>query len=168
MRTFFPAIAAAIVSLSFSMTAIAGGHANNAADQQKAEEAAMVQMQISMTQAKRQAVIAENLIIDPAKAESFWALYREYSNERAKLAEEEFKLLVRFRDQLGSFTEEQAKAILDDHLRMEQKYTTLKKRYLSRFRRILTQKETLTYFQLENKMDAILDYEMAEVIPLAQ
>jgi len=157
------------VTLGFSAIAIAGGHASpKPATQQQAEETAAMQMQISMTQAKRQAVIAENLRVPPETADAFWDLYRNYSNDRAKLAEADWKLLVRFRDNFGSMSEDDARSILNEALSLEQKYTTLKKRYLPKFRRVLSEKQTLTYFQLENKMDAIMDFELAEVVPLAE
>jgi len=166
---------AAITGLIVVAPAYAGGHAKpqptaaeQMAEQQKADEAAMLQMQISMTQAKRQAIVAENIVLSPESAEAFWELYREFSNARAKIAEKEWKLLIRFRDNFDNLTEEQAKSLLDDHLKIDQESRLLRKRYLPRFRRILTEKQTLAYFQIENKMDAIMDYEIAQTVPLAR
>jgi len=163
----FTKASAALVATLLAVPALAQVQPT-AAEQQQAEEAAAVQMQISMTQAQRQAIIAQELVLEPETAEKFWEVYRDYSNDRAKLSEQDWKLIVRFRDNFGAFTEEEAKAIVNEALKLEQSALSLKKRYLSRFRRVLTEKQMLTYYQLENKMDAILAFEFAQNIPLAQ
>jgi hypothetical protein len=44
----------------------------------------------------------------------------------------------------------------------------LKKEYLPKFRKVLSEKKVARYYQLENKIEAIVNYEVAKVIPLVK
>ncbi len=148
--------------------AIAGGHTEApAANPTPADQTAAMQLTISQMQANRQQVVAENLPLTAEQSEGFWNIYREFSNERAKLVEQEVKLILEFRNNFDNLSQDQAKTLLDDYLKIEAKSQKLTKKYINRYRKVLTQTQTLRYFQIENKLDDILAYEMAQVIPLA-
>jgi len=132
-----------------------------------ANEAAAMQLSISQLQANRQLVVAENLPLSDDKAGPFWDLYREYANERAKLVEKEVKIILEFRDNFETLTDDQAKRIINEYIKSEDQYNKLRKKYLSKFRRVLSEVETLRYFQIENKLDDIISFEVSQVIPLA-
>ena len=155
-------------SLMFVSLAIAGSHTEApATNPTPANQTAAMQLTISQLQANRQQVVAENLPLTAGQAEDFWNLYREFSNERAKLVEQEVKLILDFRNNFDNLSEDQAKALLDNYLKIETQSQKLTKKYINRYRKVLTQTQTLRYFQIENKLDDILAFEMAQVIPLA-
>ena len=165
IRTAFLTLGAC---LSLTATAFAGGHADsNAAAQMAADEAAAIQLTISQIQAGRQQIVAENLPLTAEQAPAFWETYREYANERAKLSDQELSLIMEFRNNFDDLSEESAKELVDDYLKLEQSTLKLKKKYLGKFRKVLSQTQTLRYFQIENKLDDILAYEVAQIIPLA-
>ena len=62
----------------------------------------------------------------------------------------------------------QARTMLDDYIQLQDDFVRLRKKYLSNFRRVLSEKKTLRYFQIENKMDTIIDYDLAQIVPLAE
>ena len=77
------------------------------------------------------------------------------------------KMLTEFRDNFDGLSEEQAKALVDEYFKIQKEELRLNEKYLREFRKILSQKKTLRYFQIENKLDAIIDYDLSQVIPLA-
>ena len=148
--------------------AFAGGQANaNTSNQMAADEAAAMQLTISEIQANRQRVVAENLQLTAEQAPAFWETYRDYANERAKLSEKEVTLIVEFANNYDNMSEEAAKQLVDDHIKIEKNTLKLKQKYLPKFRKVLSQIQTLRYFQIENKLDDIMAYEVNLVIPLA-
>jgi hypothetical protein len=117
--------------------------------------------------ADRQAVVAANIEIPENQSEAFWPLYREYHGKRSELMDTRVKLLTEFRDNYIGLTAEQADQLLDDALKLEKDLLKLKEKYHPKFRKILTARGTLRYFQLENKLDTIVNYNLVQVVPLS-
>jgi hypothetical protein len=117
--------------------------------------------------ANRQAVIAENLPLSSAEAERFWPLYRQYREERDVLADRRIEGLEAYYEHMDDMPDALATRLLDDYLALQAELLALKKRYVSRFREILSQQQTLRYFQLEHRLDAMVEDELAQGIPLA-
>jgi hypothetical protein len=117
--------------------------------------------------ANRQAVIADNLPLSSEEAERFWPLYRQYRQERDVLADRRIEGLEAYYEHMDEMSDALATRLLDDYLVLQADMLALKKRYVSRFREILSQQQTLRYFQLEHRLDAMVEDELAQGIPLA-
>ena len=61
-----------------------------------------------------------------------------------------------------------AKNLLDNSLSIDSGHQKLRQSYLPKFRGVLPDKKVARYYQLESKIDAVLEYEMARRIPLVQ
>jgi hypothetical protein len=116
----------------------------------------------------RQAVVAANMTLSATQSENFWPLYRKYHQDRDSLADRRVALLTDFRDNRMGMTAEQAKQILSDALELEKDIGKLKRKYAPKFEKVLAPRATLRYYQIENKLDTIIDYELASVVPLRQ
>ena len=131
-----------------------------------------IQSEIELTRAviqtERQALVASGLDLTSAEADAFWPLYREYQGQRAILGDSEVKLIMDYSDNYGVMTDEKAKKMLDDWFDIESKDLSLKKKYAKKFRKILPDLKVTRYFQIENKLDAVIDNEVAKEIPLVE
>lgn len=116
----------------------------------------------------RQAVVALNMDLSEKQSEAFWPVYREYHEKRDELADRRVKLLTEFRDSQIGMTAEQAKQMLKESIDLEDKLNDLKHNYRADFEKVLGPRHTLRYYQIENKLDAIINYELASVVPLRQ
>jgi len=116
----------------------------------------------------RQAVVALNMELSEKQAEGFWPVYRKYHEKRDEVADKRMKLLIEFRDNQVGMTADQAKQILYDALDYEDKINDLKHNFVSEFEKVLGPRHTLRYYQIENKLDTIINYELASVVPLRQ
>jgi len=125
----------------------------------------LIRAQISTN---RQALVAENLALTPAESEVFWPLYRRYQADRAELADRRVALLTEFRDSFDQLTDEQARRMLDDYVDYESDTVKLRRRYIRQFRKVLPERTVLRYFQIENKLDTIVNFELSRVVPLAE
>ena len=65
-------------------------------------------------------------------------------------------------------SDETAKRLLDEFVTIESLGVKLRKGYLPKFRQVLPEKKAVRYYQIENKIQAVLYYELAEEIPLVQ
>lgn len=132
------------------------------------QERDMIEVLRAQINTDRQAVVALNMELSEKQSEAFWPVYKEYHQDRDGLMDKRVKLLVEFRDNQVGMTAEQAKQILDDALKLEKKINDLKRKYVSDFEKVLGPRHTLRYYQIENKLDTIINYELASVVPLRQ
>jgi len=139
--------------------------ASAAGAQQERDVIEMIRTQINTD---RQAVVAMNMTLSETQSEGFWPVYREYHGERDELMDTRVRLLTEFRDNYMGMTAEQAKQILEDALKLEEKLVKLKRKYQSKFEKVLAPRATLRYYQIENKLDTIINFELASVVPLRQ
>ncbi|MDH3511030.1 MAG: hypothetical protein OER85_09295 [Gammaproteobacteria bacterium] len=122
----------------------------------------------SQVKTNRQALVAENLMLSESESELFWPVYRDFHMERDLLVDRRIKILREFRDNFDGLRDAQATQMLDDYLALQEDFLKLRKQYLKKFRRVLSDKKTLRYYQIENKLDMIIEYELSQVVPLAQ
>lgn len=130
------------------------------------QERDLIEVLRSQVKTDRQAVVALNMDLSEKQAEAFWPVYREYQQERDELVDRRLKLLIDFRDNFDGMTAEQAKQTLKDALKLEKDINDLKRKYVSNFEKVLGPRHTLRYYQIENKLDAVINFELASVVPL--
>ncbi len=133
-----------------------------------------VQEDIKLTrqviQAKRKAIVALNLGLTDYESKAFWPVYDEYWSERKKLADRHITLLSDFAKNYvySSLTNDRAEELLKDWLSVEQKKLKLQKKFIKKFKKAIPAKKVLRYFQIENKLNLVIDTELSSQIPLAR
>ena len=110
--------------------------------------------------------IAENMELTAEQAAAFWPVYESYQAELEKNFERMAKLIELYAANYETLTDEMAKKIVNEWFDIEEKELKLRKSYLPKFRKVLPEIKVARYFQLENKITAIVDYAMAANIPL--
>ncbi|MGZ6230479.1 MAG: hypothetical protein ACXWMO_06915 [Syntrophales bacterium] len=113
-------------------------------------------------------VVAEDMQFTEAEAKVFWPIYESYQKKQAKLYERAKNLVAEYAENYQTMTDAMAKKLLDDFMRIESDRLKLKNEYLPMFRKVLSEKKVARYYQLENKIDAVVNYEVAKVIPLVK
>ena len=119
-------------------------------------------------QLRRQAIVTAVMDLSPKEAEAFWPLYRDYRMEMAKVGDRVSQLLVDYTGQYDTLTDEQAKKIMNEWLSIEKAKTSVKGKYVSRFQKILPARKVMRFFQADNKLDAVLNAQLASIVPLAR
>jgi hypothetical protein len=119
-------------------------------------------------QLRRQAIVTSVMDLAPKEADAFWPLYREYRLEMAKVGDRVSKLLVQYADQYDTLTDEQAAGIMKEWLSVERAKLGVKDKYVSRFRKILPARKVMRFFQTDNKLDAVINAQLASIVPLAR
>ena len=121
-------------------------------------------------QVKRKAIVALNLGLTDYESKAFWPVYEEYWSERKKLADRHITLLSDFAKNYvyESLTNKRAEEMLKEWLSVEQQKVKLQKKYIKKFRKAIPEKKVLRYFQIENKLDLVIDTELSSQVPLAR
>jgi hypothetical protein len=121
-------------------------------------------------QKQKDEVIAVEMQLTEQEGRVFWPLYKEYQEAQRKLQDRSFKLMAEYARERENeiFTDQKARALLDEYLDIERENLWLKRAYLDKFSRILAAKKVMRDFQLENKIAAMVSYQMTQGVPLAK
>ncbi len=118
---------------------------------------------------QRKTIIEMNMELTKAEQKKFWPLYDHYHKELLKLNDRKSQLIDTFTSECsngGDCTESQANSLIKEHLNIEQTQLRLLEKYIAKFKAVLPVKKVIRYFQVENKLDAILNAVLSTQIPL--
>ena len=153
------------VSAIIAMAIVISLYAPVASAQQDRDEMEVMRSQIAT---KRQALVAENLQLSEAESEKFWPVYRDFQYERAPLIDRRLENIKSFRDNYETMTDDQARSIVDAVVKYEEDMLKLTRKFIREFRKVLPERKVMRYLQIERKLDAVIDFDLARVIPLTE
>jgi hypothetical protein len=133
--------------------------------QTQADEEEMVK---SLFQVEKKAIIVNNMEFTEDESKAFWPVYNEFQQARQKLTERTIKVLKDYMNAYDSLSNKQADAILKEYVAIEKERADLKAEYLPKFGKILPAKKVARYYQIENKIEAMLKYQLAKEVPLVK
>ena len=120
--------------------------------------------------ADKKLLIAENLGLTDAESKAFWPIYEEYQKELAGLNQRLGKMIQSYATEYNAktMTDDKAKALMTEALSIEEAETALKKKYMDRLNGVIPATKAARYLQMENKIRAVIRFDMAASIPLVQ
>lgn len=127
-----------------------------------------MQIVLEKIRADKKLLVAENMQLTEAEAKAFWPVYDQYQDELFLLRVRTAKLIKDFSDAYEKMTNETAKRLMDEYMALETLGLKLRQAYLPKFRSVLPEVKVARYYQIENKINIALMYELAKNIPLAK
>jgi len=118
--------------------------------------------------ADKKLVVAETMGMRESEAKAFWPVYEAYQQDLAKLNDRTIKLIDDYAENYGAMSDEAAKKLTDEYMAIETERLKIRQSYLPMFRQVLPEMKVLRYYQLENKIQAVVSYELAANIPLVR
>jgi len=127
-----------------------------------------MQIVLEKIRADKKLLVAENMDLTEAEGKAFWPVYDQYQDELFLLRVRTAKLITDYANAREKMTNENARALLDEYMTIESLGVMLRQVYLPEFRKVLPEVKVARYYQIENKIQAALLYELARNIPLAK
>ena len=118
--------------------------------------------------ADKKLFMATNMQLTESEVKAFEPIYEAYQADFGKLVEREIKLIEKFAANFETMSDDVAKNLLDDSLSIDSDHMKLRQTYLPKFRGVLSDTKVARYYQLESKIDAVFEFELARKIPLVQ
>lgn len=118
--------------------------------------------------ADKKLVVALALELTDDEAKGFWPVYAAYQSEMITHHDRVAKLLETYANAYPALSDETATQLVAEFVALETDHAALLKRYVPRFERVLPPRKLARFYQLENKVRAILSYELARGIPLVK
>jgi len=140
------------------------GIATSAAAQQ--EPSANMQIVAEKIRADKKLLVAENMGLTEAESAKFWPVYDAYQADLAKLNDRTVALIKEYAANYQTMTDPAADKLLTDMLSIEKDRTALLEKYRGKFAATLSARKVARYYQIENKIRAVVSYALADEIPL--
>jgi len=155
--------------LVFVATMVLAGPA--AAQTQSAPSQLADNMQIlrEKLKADKKLVVAANMELTEAEAKGFWPVYEAYQKDLQKVNERLAGVILAYAKEYNanSLSDDKAKKLLDEAIAIEAAELKLKQSLLPRLGKVLPGRKVARYMQVENKIRAVVKYEIAAEVPLA-
>ncbi len=127
-----------------------------------------VQLLRSDIRSAKKQIIAENMKLTDAQAEKFWPVYDAYTQETTKLGDASYALVKEYAQNYGNMTDAQADSLVEKMATLDVQTATLRQEWIPKFRKVLTGKQTALFFQLDRRVNLLLDLQFAANIPLVK
>jgi hypothetical protein len=121
----------------------------------------------SNLRSNRKQVIADNMRLTDSEAEKFWPIYDQYVNELVNVNNAKYALIKEY-VQNTNMTEEQADSLTKKWLAVDESVVQLRLKYIPIFRRELSAKRTALFFQIDRRVQMLIDLQLASLLPLMQ
>ena len=120
--------------------------------------------------ADKKLLVAVNMKLTEKEAEAFWPVYESYQKDLQKINQRIVKGIESYAADYRnkSLTDEKAKRLIDEFVSIERAEAKLKGSYVSRLNEVLPAKKVARYLQIENKIRALVKYDLAAQVPLVQ
>ena len=129
-----------------------------------------MQMLRDKIQADKKLLVAANMELTESEAQGFWPLYDQYQKDLQKINQRLANMLESYAAdfQRKSLTDEKAKKLIAEAVAIEQAEAQLKNTYAPQLSKVLPVKKVARYLQIENKIRAVVKYDIASGMPLVQ
>ena len=145
------------------MTVLALGATTLQAQDKPANNMDLVREKIK---ADKKLVVGEAMALTEKEAKAFWPVYDAYQADIGKLNQRTAKLIQDYAAGAKAMTNDVAGRLLDEALAIELERTTLFATYRPKFAAVIPTTKVARYYQIENKIRAAVNYELAAAIPL--
>jgi hypothetical protein len=124
----------------------------------------------AMVQAARDEIIRSELYLGDDEMAAFWPVYEEYTATRNVLMDRYTDMISEYirRYDNADFSDEYADKLIRDFFEIKRARLDLRESYVAKFKEVLPVLKVAQFYQLENKIDADIDSQLAISVPLIE
>jgi hypothetical protein len=118
--------------------------------------------------ADKKLFVADNMQLTEKEGKAFWPVYESYQKDIGKLNDRLLKLIDEYAQNYETMTDQTAQSLTNKYLALETERVKMLQSYVPRISKAVGMKKAARYLQLENKINAIVRFELAANIPLVK
>lgn len=127
-----------------------------------------IQMMRKDIRSQRKQIIAANMKLTDAEAEKFWPVYEQFVSELVKINGTKYNLIKQYVQTGGALTDTEADSAVNQWVGIDQSVAQLRMKYIPTFRKVLSPKNTALFYQLDRRVQLMIDLQLASSIPLIE
>jgi hypothetical protein len=173
-------LAVAFVAGMVVATALGGGTAGAVAQGQPQGQQVTVKRIISPTvsdediallrkdlRATKMQVIGENMSLSEEEGLKFWPIYNHYVKDLQEVNDQKYALLKQYAETWSTMTDQDALIYVRSWLEVDGQAQALRLQYVPAVSQVLPGRKAATFFQLDRRLNMIVDLQLFSQIPLA-
>jgi hypothetical protein len=116
---------------------------------------------------QRKQIIAANMNLTGPEAEKFWPVYNQYVTDLVKINNAKYELIKEYA-QAETLSDQQTDTLAKRWLDVDESVVQLRLKYLPIVRNVLSAKNTARFFQLDRRVQMMIDLQLASSLPLVE
>src|SRR4051794_15661445 len=130
--------------------------------------AANLDVLVDAIRSNRKALVKVNLKLTDEEASKFWPIYDRYQQEINAVGDRLVGVIQDYTANFSTLSDDKAMKLVDDYLAVEADRVKVKRAYVAEFAKALPGRKVARFYQIENKMDAVIRYDLAATIPVVE
>ncbi|HTS10192.1 MAG TPA: hypothetical protein VLW06_09860 [Terriglobales bacterium] len=118
--------------------------------------------------AKKMQIIGQNMILTDAEAQKFWPIYNHYVKDLQEVNNQKYALLKQYAQMWSTMSDQDAVIYVRHWLEVDTQVQELRVKYVPVVNQVLPGKKAATFFQLDRRLNMIIDLQLFSQIPLAK
>lgn len=139
-----------------------------AAAQDKAPATMTSEQWMQRIQSDRSAIVMRSMDLTPEETKKFTPLYEKFQKELGPSRKDMGRAILDFVNADAKLTDSNAQRLATQVLAADREQARLHEKHFKELLKVLPARKAARYMQIENKLDAVVRYETAKAIPLAQ
>lgn len=131
-----------------------------------ADLAAATEEARTILQTERKLLVSQGMALSAGQSSAFWPVYDRYLLDLKAAGDLRVKVITDYAANYGNLSDDKARQLVGDYLAYQEKVLKIRKGYLRKFRKVLSEVELARLYQIENKLDAVTNFVLADQIPL--
>ncbi|HEY2456546.1 MAG TPA: hypothetical protein VGI13_04535 [Candidatus Acidoferrum sp.] len=112
-------------------------------------------------------VIEQNMSLSDVEAQKFWPIYNHYVKDLHDVNNQKYALLKQYAEMWATMTDQEALIYVRHWLEADGQAQALRLQYVPVVSQVLPGKKAATFFQLDRRLNMIIDLQLFSQIPLA-
>ena len=117
--------------------------------------------------AKKMQVIGQNMPLSDAEGQKFWPIYNHYVKDLQEVNNQKYALLKQYAEMWATMNDEDALIYVRHWLEADGQAQALRLKYVPVVSQVLPGKKAATFFQLDRRLNMLIDLQLFSQIPLA-
>jgi hypothetical protein len=117
---------------------------------------------------QKKQLIAQNMKLTDAEAQKFWPVYDRYTADLVKINDTKYGLIKTYLQTYTTMTDGEAESFVQKWGGVDESVVQLRLKYVPDFRKVLSSKNMLLFYQLDRRIQMMIDLQLASQVPLAQ
>jgi hypothetical protein len=161
MKTFFSCFVLLLAFTAANSTVFAQRETASGVEVEK--DLALIRRDI---RAEKKKIIAANVSLTETEATKFWPVYDQYVAEMTKHNDEFFAVIKDYAANQKTITDAQASSMIKRWVEIQIARDQTRQKYIPLFEKVIPGKKVALFFQIDRRLYALLDMQVASEIPL--
>lgn len=125
-----------------------------------------IELTRDLAAAERKLIVSENMMLTDEESKIFWPIFDQYRADAREIGTEKIAYMKDFADSYENMTDEKAAEIMSKYFSLEADYLALRSSYKDKMTAVLSDQLVFRFFQIDNKIDALINLGLASEVPL--